>query len=130
MEKLLNKGHHGVIAQVNAIKAFEPTSLHIHPEKQQVLNTHQQVFDKPHELPPLRGEHDHSITLVPGAQPLNVNPYRYPFAKRMKLKKSSRNSWKLVSFVLALVLFHHLWSWYSRKMGNGVCVKTSGPSTS
>ena len=55
IEKLLKKGHHGVIAQFNAIQAFEPTSLHIHPEMQQVLNNHLQVFDKPHENPPSRG---------------------------------------------------------------------------
>ena len=40
MEKLLKKGHHGVIAQFNAIQAFEPTSLHIHHEMKQVLNNH------------------------------------------------------------------------------------------
>lgn len=40
MENLLKKGHHGVIAQFNAIQAFEPTSLHIHPEMQQGLNNH------------------------------------------------------------------------------------------
>ncbi|MCY6488462.1 retropepsin-like aspartic protease, partial [Actinobacillus pleuropneumoniae] len=58
MEKLLKKGHRGVIAQFNAVQAFEPTSLHIHPEMQQSLNNHFPVFDKPHELPPSRGEHD------------------------------------------------------------------------
>eukprot|EP00253_Pinus_taeda_P026095 PITA_26095 len=46
-----------------------------------------QVFDKPHELPPSRGEHDHSITLVPGAQPPNVCPYRYPFAQKNEIEK-------------------------------------------
>jgi len=34
MEKLLKKGHHGVIAQFNAIQACETTSFHIHPEMQ------------------------------------------------------------------------------------------------
>jgi len=80
MEKLLKNGHHGVIAQFNAIQEFEPNSLHIHPEMQQILNDHVPVFYKPHELPPSRGEDDHSVTLVPGAQPPNVHPYRYPFA--------------------------------------------------
>ena len=32
MEKLLKKGHHGVITQFNAIQAIEPTTLHIHPD--------------------------------------------------------------------------------------------------
>jgi len=87
IEKLLKKGHRGVITQFNAIQAFEPPTLHIHPEMQQVLNSHLQVFDKPHELPPSRGEHDHNITLVPGAQPSNVRPYRYPFAQNNKIEK-------------------------------------------
>eukprot|EP00253_Pinus_taeda_P027555 PITA_27555 len=45
------------------------------------------VFDKPHELPHSRGEHDHIITLVPGAQPPNVRPYRYPFTKKNEIEK-------------------------------------------
>eukprot|EP00253_Pinus_taeda_P025087 PITA_25087 len=87
MEKLLKKGHHGVIAQFNAIQAVEPKSLQIHPEMQQILNNHLSVFDKPHELPPSRGEHDHSITLVPGAQPPDVCPYRYPFTQKNEIEK-------------------------------------------
>eukprot|EP00253_Pinus_taeda_P009406 PITA_09406 len=90
MEKLLKKGHHGVIAQFNTIQAFESTSLQIHPEMKQVLNNHLLVFDKPHELPPLRGEHDHSITLVLGAQPPNVHPYRYPFTQKNEIEKVIR----------------------------------------
>jgi len=85
MEKLLKNDHHGVIAQFNAIQAIEPTTLHIHPEMQQVLNSHPKVFDKPHKLPPSRGEHDHRITLDPGAQPLNVCPYRYPFTQKNEI---------------------------------------------
>eukprot|EP00253_Pinus_taeda_P016470 PITA_16470 len=87
MEKLLKKGHHGVIAPFNAIQGVETKSLPIHPEMQQILNNHLPVFDKPHELPPSRGEHDHSITLVPGAQPPNVCPYRYPFTQKNEIEK-------------------------------------------
>eukprot|EP00253_Pinus_taeda_P012385 PITA_12385 len=87
MEKLLKKGHHGVIAQFNAIQGVETKSLPIHPEMQQILNNHLPVFDKPHELPPSRGEHDHSIILVPGAQPPNVRPYRYPFTEKNEIEK-------------------------------------------
>eukprot|EP00253_Pinus_taeda_P027840 PITA_27840 len=87
MEKLLKKGHHGVIAQFNAIQAVETKSLSIHPEMQQILNNHLSVFDKPHELPPSRGEHDHRITLVLGAQPPKVRPYRYPFTQKNEIEK-------------------------------------------
>ena len=53
----------------------------------QILNNYLLVFDKPHELPPSRGEHDHSITLVLGAQPPNVHPYRYPFTQKNEIEK-------------------------------------------
>ena len=87
MEKLLKKGHHGVIAQFNAIQAVATKSLPIHPEMQQILNKHLPVFDKSHELPPSREEHDHSITLVPEAKPPNVRPYRYPFTQKNEIEK-------------------------------------------
>eukprot|EP00253_Pinus_taeda_P016898 PITA_16898 len=67
MEKLLEKGNHGVVAQFNAIQGVETKQPPLHPEMQQILNNHMPVLDKPHGLPPSRGEHDHSITLVPGA---------------------------------------------------------------
>eukprot|EP00253_Pinus_taeda_P035116 PITA_35116 len=86
-EKLLKKGHHGVIAQFNAIQAVETKSLPIHPEMQQIINNHMPIFDKPHELPPSRREHDHSITLVPGTQPPNVHPYRYLFTQKNEIEK-------------------------------------------
>eukprot|EP00253_Pinus_taeda_P029980 PITA_29980 len=87
MENLLKKGNHGVVAQFNAIQVVETKPLPLHPEMQQILNNHLPVFDKPHGLPPSQGEHDHSITLVPGAQPPNVHPYRYPFTQKNEIEK-------------------------------------------
>ena len=87
MEKLLKKGNHGVVVQFNAIQVVETKPSPIHPEMQQILNNHLPVFDKPQGLPPSRGEHDHSITLVPGAQPPNVRPYRYPFTQKNEIEK-------------------------------------------
>eukprot|EP00253_Pinus_taeda_P031748 PITA_31748 len=87
MEKLLKKGNHGVVAQFNAIQVVETKPSPIHPEMQQILNNHLPVFDKPQGLPPSRGEHDHSITLVPGAQPPIVRPYRYPFTQKNEIEK-------------------------------------------
>eukprot|EP00253_Pinus_taeda_P031725 PITA_31725 len=52
-------------------------------EDPHVCNTH----GWPHELPPSRGEHDHRITLVTGAQPPNVHPYRYPFTQKNDIEK-------------------------------------------
>ena len=106
MEKLLKKGNHGVVAQFNSIQGVETKQPPLHPEMQQILNNHLPVFDKPQGLQPSRGEHDHSITLVPGAQPQNVRPYRYPFTQKNEIEKSSRNFWKQGSFVPASVLIH------------------------
>lgn len=52
MEKLLKKGHHGVVSHFNAIQVVDTMSSSIHPEMQQILNKHRTVFKKPHELPP------------------------------------------------------------------------------
>eukprot|EP00253_Pinus_taeda_P028301 PITA_28301 len=79
MEKLLKNGNHGV-----GVETKQPP---LHPEMQQILNNHLPVFDKPQGLPPSQGEHDHSITLVLGAQPPNVRPYRYPFTQKNEIEK-------------------------------------------
>eukprot|EP00253_Pinus_taeda_P012384 PITA_12384 len=130
MEKLLKKGHHGVIAQFNAIQGVETKSVLIHPEMQQILNNHLPVFDKPHELPPSRGEHDHSITLVPGAQPPNARPYRYPFTQKNEIEK-------IIKELLEAGVIRPSISRYSspvvmvlKKDGECECVQTSGPSIS
>jgi hypothetical protein len=63
MEKLLKKGHSGVIAQLHAIQAKETPS--VMQDLQTILSKHQLVFSTPQGLPPSRGVHDHSIPLVP-----------------------------------------------------------------
>jgi hypothetical protein len=40
------------------------------------------VFKEPTDLPPRRVQ-DHSITLQPGAQPVSIRPYRYPFYEKI-----------------------------------------------
>lgn len=43
-----------------------------------ILKEFAKVFQEPKGLPPSQS-HDHSIQLLPGAQPISVHPYRYPF---------------------------------------------------
>lgn len=45
-------------------------------EVQQLLKVYEDLFQTPTSLPPPR-PFDHQIQLVPGAQPINVRPYRY-----------------------------------------------------
>jgi hypothetical protein len=63
MEKLLKKGHLGVISQLHAIQATETPSLS--HDLQSILSKHQVFVSTPEGLPPSRGVHDHSIPLVP-----------------------------------------------------------------
>jgi len=51
-----------------------------------LLRTFVDVFTEPIALPPRR-PHDHSITLQPGAQPVSVRPYRYPFYQKAEIEK-------------------------------------------
>lgn len=57
----------------------------------EILHKFEDVFQVPQCLPPCR-THDHAINLLPGEKPVSVQPYRYPFFKRMKLTKLYRNS--------------------------------------
>jgi hypothetical protein len=48
----------------------------LHPQVQELIDEFQHLFQEPSTLPPKRSQ-DHTIPLVPGAQPFKVRPYRY-----------------------------------------------------
>jgi hypothetical protein len=85
MEKMLKKGHSGVIAQIHAIQATETPP--VPQDLQALLSKHQMVFSTPQGLPPSHGVHDHSIPLEPGSLPPNICPYRHPFSQKNKIEK-------------------------------------------
>jgi hypothetical protein len=85
MEKLLKKGHSGVITQLHAIQETE-TPL-VPQDLQAILSKHQLVFSAPQGLPPSRGVHDHSIPLVLGSLPPNIRLYRHPFSQKNEIEK-------------------------------------------
>jgi hypothetical protein len=85
MEKLLKKGHSGVISQLHAIQATETPP--VPQDLQALLSKHQMVFSTPQGLPPSHGVHDHSIPLVPGSLPPNIRPYHHPFAQKNEIEK-------------------------------------------
>jgi hypothetical protein len=90
MEKLLKKGHSGVIAQLHAIQATEtPPVPH---DLQALLSKHQMVFSTPQGLPPSVVFMIIPFPLYPEAfLPIFVH-IATPFHKKMKLRKWSRNS--------------------------------------
>jgi hypothetical protein len=85
MEKLLKKGHFGVISQLHAIQATKTPS--VLQDLQAILSKHQLVFSTPQGLPPSHGVHDHSIPLVPGSLPPNIHLYRHPFSQKNEIEK-------------------------------------------
>jgi hypothetical protein len=85
MEKLLKKGHSGIIAQLHAIQAIEIPS--VPQDLQSILSKHQVVFSTPHGLPPSHGVHDHSIPHVPRILLPNILPYRHPFSQKNEIEK-------------------------------------------
>jgi hypothetical protein len=85
MEKLLKKGHSGVIAQLHAIQATEIPPLP--QDLQALLSKHQIVFSTSQGLPPSHGVHDHFIPLVPRSLPPNIRQYRHPFAQKNEIEK-------------------------------------------
>jgi hypothetical protein len=85
MEKLLKKGHSGVIAQLHAIQATETPS--VPQDLQALLSKHQMVFSTPQGLPPSHDVHDHSIPLVPRILPPNIRLYRHPFSQKNEIEK-------------------------------------------
>lgn len=87
MENILEKGHHGLFSQFNAIQSIESIPTTIHLDLKQGLDHRQQLFEKPKDLPPSRGENDHNIPLILGSQLPNVHCYRYPFAKNDEIEK-------------------------------------------
>jgi hypothetical protein len=85
MEKLLKKGHSGVIAQLHAIQETKTPS--IPQDLQAIFSKHQLVFSTPQGLPPSRGVHDHSIPLVPRSLPPNIRLYHHPFSQKNEIEK-------------------------------------------
>jgi len=85
IEKMLKKGHSGVIVQLHAVQATETPS--VLQDLQALLSKHQMVFYTPQGLPPSCGVHDHSIPLVPGSLPPNIRLYRHPFSQKNEIEK-------------------------------------------
>jgi hypothetical protein len=85
MEKILKKGHSGIISQLHSIKLVE--TPFVHPDLQSIISKHQAIFFTPQGLPPSHYVHDHSIPLVSGNVPPNVLPYHHTFAKKNQIEK-------------------------------------------
>jgi hypothetical protein len=59
-----------------------------------VLHQYATCFDTPTKLPP-HWPFDHKIDLMPGVQPVNVKPYKYPPQPKDEIEKQIREMLKL-----------------------------------
>ena len=68
------------------IVATPPTASTVqsHPLLAQLLQNFNKVFEMPTGLPPFRN-HEHSITLKEGSQPICERPFRYPFYQKFEI---------------------------------------------
>ncbi|CAN6326944.1 unnamed protein product [Urochloa humidicola] len=69
---------------INALTAQAPAS--VPAEIQKVVQQFDSLFKEPSALPPPRQD-DHHIPLIPGAQPVNVRPYRYSPQQKTEIEK-------------------------------------------
>ena len=56
----------------------------------EVLTKYPALFELSQGLPPSRAQ-DHQIHLLPGAKPVNVKPYRYPYFQKQEIERQVRD---------------------------------------
>lgn len=91
MMKVIKKVQGGLLIELARIEghvqeADSEIEASIPPELQLILRQHQQVFEMPMGLPPLRTQ-QHHITLKQGSNPVNVRPYRYPQIQKEEIER-------------------------------------------
>lgn len=78
-----------ILLQISPVTAQPGQSVEQHtlpPVVQNLLDTFASLFEAPTSLPPSRA-FNHSIPLIPGAQPVFIRPYRYPPALKDEIEK-------------------------------------------
>jgi len=84
--RAMNQGKQGLVLQLLLPDAFCISTLETDPFFANLLDQFQEVFGEPTGLPPNR-DHNHNIVLQPGAKPVCVGPYRYPYFKKTEIEK-------------------------------------------
>lgn len=69
-----------------AVDPVQESMLPHHDTVDSLLIQYKHLFQEPAGLPPQR-PYDHHITLVPGAQPVNIRPYRYAPHQKTEIEK-------------------------------------------
>ncbi|XP_031104476.1 uncharacterized protein LOC116007955 [Ipomoea triloba] len=76
----------GLVNEANEHQCCLVTMQTDFKELAELIQEFQDLFDEPKALPQKRA-YDHSIPLIPGAQPVNKRPYRYSFDQKNTIEK-------------------------------------------
>jgi hypothetical protein len=68
------------------VEPEHPPPREVASDMEELLQEFQDLFKEPRGLPPNR-RHDHRIQIIPGAEPANVRPYRYPHVQKEEISK-------------------------------------------
>ncbi|GMJ07740.1 hypothetical protein HRI_004443200 [Hibiscus trionum] len=68
------------------LMSVDTPPISVPTELQSLLDEFKIVFEEPKGLPPQRMQ-DHTIELQPGAQPVNLRPYRFPHHQKAEVEK-------------------------------------------
>lgn len=74
------------VCQLAVATAGEHSGTSLHPDIQSILDRYPMVLDPPTTLPPSR-PCNHTIPLIPSAQPVFVRPYCYPPALKDEIER-------------------------------------------
>jgi hypothetical protein len=91
----------GIMQQSEQVSVLSLSSTHdsteeivlSEPQLQELLGQFDHLFQEPTALP-LQKVFDHHISLVPGAQPVNVRPYRYAPQQKTKIEQQVQDMLK------------------------------------
>jgi len=76
------------------ICSMDTTEAAIPQPIQQLIDANADLFAEPSSLPPRR-DADHHIPLLPGAQPVNVRPYRYSPAQKSEIENQVKEMFRM-----------------------------------
>ena len=86
LQGLIKKGGVAHLVQLSLMQPNATPPTAIPPQLQELLQQHAHLFNDPTTLPPARA-FDHQITLILGAQPVNVKPYRYAPTQKDEIER-------------------------------------------
>lgn len=90
MMKAFKERGEGILLELGSLefeaKEGEEGQAHMPKELESLLKDFEGLFQDPWGLPPHRGR-DHAIILQPGAKPVSIRPYRYPYNQKNEIEK-------------------------------------------